>query len=199
MDNTCSLWHFKISCMDHTINEGLADLHKIETVEKKYPPFPTDLKIEYVCKEFAITKEQLFSKSRKREIADARSVLYALMGTNSYVIGKTLLEDYQWQISASGILNGIAMANKYLKSVVDGYSIEAPPVIEPSESSAVDETLLNNGVLMEFDDKWFVDFIPNGERWHHCLEVLNIESITPTDGLSVKWIANGDGCMVVNK
>lgn len=81
-----------------------------------------DNKLEFVLNTFKIDRNVLFSKSRIREIADARALLYALYHEgNLYGTSKIIKERYDWNMSRSGIKNGVKHATKFFHKEIQQF------------------------------------------------------------------------------
>ena len=78
--------------------------------------------IKYVCKMFGITEEQLFTKSRKRLYADARSVLYnILIDTNPVRMSRLLLQEKNFPIERTSIIHGQKNGLTFYSNLINSY------------------------------------------------------------------------------
>lgn len=81
-----------------------------------------DNKIAFVCEQFKIAPELLFSKSRLREFTDARFLLYALWYEgNLNGTKKALKQRYNHNISSAGIKYGVSRARKFHSHLISIY------------------------------------------------------------------------------
>jgi hypothetical protein len=84
-----------------------------------------DAKLDYILREFNISEEEMFSNSKKREIVDARGVLFALMtGVNSMVISRFIHDWKGFKINRTTITRNISNAYKFHKQKIDNYGTE---------------------------------------------------------------------------
>lgn len=74
--------------------------------------------VKSIINRFGITEEELFSKTKKRELVDARQMLYYLCTERSMTIGyiQSYLKDKGYKVSHSTIIHGTNRA----KELVDG-------------------------------------------------------------------------------
>jgi chromosomal replication initiation ATPase DnaA len=87
-----------------------------------------DIFNQYVTKVvslFSIKKEQLFSKSKKREIVDARQLLYYLCAKRPMSLRyiQKYMEDNGYAIHHPSLINGIARVEEKMKEDGDYVSI----------------------------------------------------------------------------
>jgi len=87
-----------------------------------------DIFNQYVTKVvslFSIKKEQLFSKSKKREIVDARQLLYYLCAKRPMSLRyiQKYMEDNGYTIHHPSLINGIARVEEKMKEDGDYVSI----------------------------------------------------------------------------
>jgi hypothetical protein len=78
--------------------------------------------IKYVCKRFRISQQQLLSHSRKREIVDARSVLYAILPGTYVDVMHRMRVLYRFEISRSSIINGRSIAGQFYHDDVQNFN-----------------------------------------------------------------------------
>jgi len=84
-----------------------------------------DNQIAYVCKEFKITEEELFTKRRFRKIADARAVLYNIMDeTCANRISKRLAEEKNFHIHRASVSPAIKNGLTYYFKLINKYKID---------------------------------------------------------------------------
>jgi chromosomal replication initiation ATPase DnaA len=67
---------------------------------------------------FNITKEELFSKSKKRHIVDARQMLYYLCHKRpmKYIIIQKYMMDNKYEIAHNSIINGIKVVEQRIEA-----------------------------------------------------------------------------------
>lgn len=78
--------------------------------------------IEYVCKRFGITEDQLFKKSRKRLYSSARGVLYCIMSDqHPGRISKKLMDEKGFAISRASIYHGKNIGLTFYSNLINSY------------------------------------------------------------------------------
>lgn len=71
---------------------------------------------------FGITEDQLFTKSRKRLYADARSVLYnILLDTNPVRMSRLLLSEKNFSIDRTSIIHGQRLGLTFYSNLINSY------------------------------------------------------------------------------
>lgn len=77
--------------------------------------------VDQVCHLFSISKEELFSKTKRRDIVDARQLLYYLCDKRP--IRQVYIQEYMsnngYDISHSSIHHGISVVKKKVKTDKD--------------------------------------------------------------------------------
>jgi len=76
---------------------------------------------EQVCKIFYINQDEIFTKTKKREIVDARNMLYFLCATRPMRVSaiQSYMEENGYKIAHSSILYGINSVNDKTKADKD--------------------------------------------------------------------------------
>ncbi len=77
--------------------------------------------VKAVSDRFGITKEQMFEKTKKRELVDARQILYYLCSERPITIGyiQTYMKDAGFPVSHSTIIHGIKRATELVNNDPD--------------------------------------------------------------------------------
>jgi chromosomal replication initiation ATPase DnaA len=77
--------------------------------------------VEKVMDIFNISKKELFSKSKKRHIVDARQMLYYLCHTRpmKYIIIQKYMMDNKYKIAHNSIINGVKVVEGRIKEDKD--------------------------------------------------------------------------------
>mgnify|MGYP003656903380 FL=1 len=74
-----------------------------------------------IAKQFHLTLEEMFTKSKKRDVVDARQMLYFLCMERpiriSYI--RCFMQDYNYDVSHSTIIHGYRQAKKLIDSDPD--------------------------------------------------------------------------------
>jgi hypothetical protein len=84
-----------------------------------------DAKLDYILGEFNISEEEMFSNSKKREVVDARGVLFALMtGVSGTIISKFIYDWKGFKINRTTITRSVSNAYKFHKQKIDNYGTE---------------------------------------------------------------------------
>jgi hypothetical protein len=86
-----------------------------------------DDQIAYVCKEFGISEEQLFTKRRFRNIADARSVLYNILGEKcANRVSIRLAKEKNFHIHRASVAPAIKNGLTYYSKLINNYKLDLP-------------------------------------------------------------------------
>lgn len=81
--------------------------------------------VNKITKLFGVTKEELFSKTRQRNVVDARQLLYYLCFNRlmQIVIIKNLMIKNGYDIGHNSIINGIKVVDQKMKEDIDYISV----------------------------------------------------------------------------
>ena len=81
-----------------------------------------DAKLEYILEQFNITESDMFSRSKKREIVDARNVLFAMItGANATAVSNFIYDWKGFKTNRTTIERGVKNAYKFHKQKIENY------------------------------------------------------------------------------